>query len=295
MAAELYPEGVNGLKRTPECADIRTVEPLEPLGGDRPMNFVASADVHASGFPAAPPLLREDPIKPVPTAGPTLRARFDALVAEAKAAPVRWRRIALLLIVTVAGLSLLGAFYRSTGSLHWFNVSGEVREGGFFVPVLFSWAVLCGAGVAYGLRSRWAETSAEHHAWLALGLFLAFMAFDELLMIHETVETRLGIDWQLVYLPVVAVGGIAYLWLLREMPRWSLQQVMFIAAAGLWCFSQVLEKLEYTNGDTPVANFWVYDGIEKVAQFTGSTLFLLVGLLALERIFSRFDDAAAAR
>jgi hypothetical protein len=256
------------------------------------MNFVASGAVQASEYPIADPFPLEASIEPVRPARTALRARPGALVAEFRAAPVRWRQAALLLAIAVVGLSILGAFYDLTGRLHWFDVSGEVREGGLFVPVLFSWAVLFSAGVAYVLRARWAETNAEQYAWLGLGLFLAFMAFDELLMIHETVENRLGVDWQLLYLPVVAVGGIAYLWLLRDMPRWSLGQVMFLAAAGLWCFSQVLEKLEFTDGDVPVAHYRVYDGLEKVVQFTGSTLFLLVGVLVLERIFSRLDEVA---
>lgn len=271
------------------------MEPTPPLGESRPLSFVASSDVQASGHPLADtgyrPVPRDVPAKPARGARTTPRRRFAALVAEFKAAPFEWRQAALLLAVAVVGLSALGAFYDFTGRLHWFQVSGEIRDG-FFVPVLFSFGVLFGAGVVAVLRSRWAETPTEQYAWIGVGVFLAFMAFDELLMIHESVEFRTGVDWQLIYLPVVAVGGVAYLWLLGRMPRWSLEQVMWLAAGGMWAVSQVFEKIEYRAGDVPVAHFRVYDGIEKVLQFTGSTLFLLVALLALERVFSRAREDA---
>jgi hypothetical protein len=208
-------------------------------------------------------------------------------VVEFNAAPAQWRQFAFGLALVLGGVLALGAFYDFTDKAHWFSLRGEVAEGGYFVPVLFNWWMLLFAGVAAVVRSRWAETHAEQFAWIGIGLFLAFMGFDELLMIHERVEYRLGVDWQVLYVPVVAVGGIAYLMLLKRMPRWSLAQVMWLTAASFWFISQIFEKLEYRAGDVEVPHFRVLDGIEKVFQFTGSALFLLVALLALERALNR--------
>ncbi len=181
----------------------------------------------------------------------------------------------------------LGIQYDITDRLHWFKLRGEVREGGFFVPVLFNWGMLCGAGVVCFARSRWAISQAERYAWIGIGLLLCFMGFDELLMIHERIEFETGIDFQILYLPVVAAGGLGYLFLLAKMPRWSLSQVMWVAAEGLWVVSQVLENLEYDPNDNEVRGFVALDDIEKVFQFTGSALFLLVALLALMRAINR--------
>ena len=55
---------------------------------------------------------------------------------------------------------------------------------------------------------------------------------------------------------------------------------MWLAGALLWLVSEVLEKLEYGANDTMVAAFTAMNDIEKTLQFTGSSLFLLVALLA---------------
>ena len=208
-------------------------------------------------------------------------------MAEFHAAPDRWRLIAFGMAAALTVVFALGIQYDITGRLHWFELRGEVREGGFYFPVLFNWLVLLSAAVAAVLRSRWSATDAERYAWIGIGLLLAFMGFDELLMIHERVEFETGIDFQILYLPVVAVGGLGYLLLLARMPRWSLAQVMWLSAAALWFASQILENLEYDPDDLEVHGFVVLDDIEKVFQFTGSALFLLVALLALERAINR--------
>jgi hypothetical protein len=225
-----------------------------------------------------------------PAARPRVRDRARALVAEFNAAPPQWRHVSLGIAAALAVVLALGAVYDATGRLHWFEIRGEVVEGGFYVPVLFNWWMLLFAGVAAALRSRWAETDAERNAWLGIGAFLAFMGFDELLMIHERLEFHTGVDWQLLYVPVVAVGGVAYLMLLKRMPRWSLAQAMWITAASFWFVSEIFEKLEYTGDDVEVSQFKLFDGIEKFFQFTGSGLFLLVALLALERATERSDS-----
>ncbi len=215
----------------------------------------------------------------------SLRARLTALVAEFRAAPTRWRQVAGGTFAVVAVLLALGALYDFTGEPEQFSLRGEVREGGFYVPVIFSWAILLTAGLASGLRALWGITRIEQLAWLGVAGLFAVMAFDELLMIHERAEYEIGIDWQLLYLPVFAMGGLAWLALLMRMPRWSLEQVMWIAAAGLWAVSQIFEKLEYTGDDVAVDNYVLLDGIEKFCQFTGSALFMLVALLGAARIY----------
>lgn len=213
-----------------------------------------------------------------------LRARFAGLVADFTAAPKLWRQAAVATTAALAVVLGLGALYDFTGEPAHFEVRGEIQDG-FFIPVLFSWAILLTAGLASALRSRWGITRAEQVAWLGVGCLFTVMAFDELLMLHERFENRLGVDWQLLYLPVFAAGGIAWLALLLPMRRWSLEQVMWIGGASMWFVSQILEKFEYTADDVAVDGYKALDGIEKLLQFTGSALFMLVALLAVARIY----------
>jgi hypothetical protein len=213
-----------------------------------------------------------------------LRARGAALVAEFRAAPRRWRQLAAAMAAVVTVLVALGALFEFTGEPGHFQLRGEIQEG-FYIPVLVSWAILFTAGLAAGLRALWGLTRIERLAWLGVAGLFVLMAFDELLMIHERVESHTGVDWQLLYLPVFAAGGLAWLLLLLPMRRWSLEQVMWLGAAGLWFVSQIFESLEYTANDVAVDGFRALDGIEKVCQFTGSSLFLLVATLGIARIF----------
>jgi hypothetical protein len=231
---------------------------------------------------SAKPVARRRVPVALPAKG-SLGGRVAALVAEFKAAPARWRRLAIVTFGTVAVLAILGALYAFTGEPARFKVSGEIEDG-LYIPVLISWALLFGAGLASFLRSRWGITRVEQLAWFGVGVLFTVMAFDELLMVHERLENRLGIDWQLLYLPVFAAGGTAWLALLRPMRRWSLEQVMWIAAAALWFVSEIQEKLEFTDTDEVVNGYKALDGTEKVMQFTGSTLFLLVATLGIARL-----------
>jgi hypothetical protein len=273
----------------------RTQTTGEPAEG----TFVASSDARAASHPMAdrayqPPAPDDQPGERAPRRSRmTLRSHFAGLVADFNAAPPRWRQLAFATIAAVAVLAALGGIHAFTGELGHFQVSGEIEDG-LYVPVLFSWAVLLTAGLAAGLRSRWGLTRAEQAAWLGVAVLFTVMSFDELLMIHERIEGRVGVDWQLLYLPLVAAGGVAWIAVLTRMRRWSLEQVMWIAGAALWCVSQVFEKLEFTGDDVQVNGYKALDGIEKVLQFTGSSLFMLVGLLAIAKIVYSGDSPNSA-
>ena len=217
----------------------------------------------------------------------SIRERLDGLAADFDAAPLRWRRLAIAIAIAIAAICSLGILYDLVGGPKVFLLRGEVREGGFYIPVLFSWAILLTAGIAAAVQAKWALSNVERWAWLGVALLFAMMAFDELLMIHERAEFETGVDFQLIYLPIVAAGGIAWLVLAARMPRWSLELTMWVTGAVFWFLSQVLENLEYTSDDVAVSAFKALDDAEKVLQFSGSALFMLVALLGVERAINR--------
>ena len=107
------------------------------------------------------------------------------------------------------------------------------------------------------------------------------MGADEFAYLHERAETRTGVDWQLLYLPVVAVGGLAWLLVLRRWGARSRPGALLVGGAAGWFVAQVLEKLEYGPGDVMVDGYLLLATVEEVLEDVGSLLWVAAGLYAL--------------
>jgi hypothetical protein len=109
---------------------------------------------------------------------------------------------------------------------------------------------------------------------LLLGLLLVFMGLDEIATIHEHLESATGIDWVKLYLPLMALGGLAALDLLRRSrDRWVTW--LFLAGGACWAVAVVLEKLEWPHGDQalPATHYVAMMIPEELLEIVGSYLF----------------------
>ena len=142
------------------------------------------------------------------------------------------------------------------------------------LPVLVSVGLLVlAAAAAY----TWSRQGGGRPALLLTG-FLLFMAVEEGAFLHERIESRLDVDWQLLYLPVVALGG--YLWLrtLAGLPRpWP--AALLVLGGTAWALSQVFEALQW-EGER-LAHVWMLFP-EEGLEMAGSLLFALAFIAALE-------------
>jgi hypothetical protein len=178
---------------------------------------------------------------------------------------VRAQRVAVALLAFIAFLGLLGGLQALEVPLHAFSLTGEWN-----VPALFSGGLLWGAAAlafANGSQTR------------VIGAFLAFMGLDELAVIHESLESWTGVDWQILYLPVILVGAIAWA---RTMPRLRPAPViawLWVGGAGAWFVAQVFEKLE--NHGNVLVHPWMTLP-EETLEMAGSSLFGLALLLTLQ-------------
>ena len=105
------------------------------------------------------------------------------------------------------------------------------------------------------------------------------VVLDELLQIHERVERHLGIDWQVIYLPVMlvaAIAGAVIAWQLRHRP--AVVAVLIAGACG-WAGAQLFEMLEWGPGDVLVSPWMIYP--EELLEISGSCLFALAMLMVL--------------
>ena len=219
----------------------------------------------------------------------------DAAQAETDEGPAR--RIArqaaridprLAAVVVFAGIAVLGALGIANNDD---NSSQFYMDTEGVLPAKFSAALLLGAGLVAalaglsleGIRSRW---------WLFLGFFFAFMGIDEWRAFHENLETSVGVNWQYLYLPVILLGGIAWLIAVRDMLPARLPVAMFVCGALAWVIAQVFEAVQWElaapGSDEDVL---IHPGLvppEEILEMTGSALF---GLAILYVLWKRLGPA----
>jgi hypothetical protein len=179
------------------------------------------------------------------------------------------RRAGFALACCIVVLGVLGvlAIVQRPAFRH-FDLDAEMT-----VPAAFSALLLVAASVAALVAARIAPRL--RLAGAALSLLFAFMALDEAFSFHERLEDLTGVDWQVLYLPIVALGGVAYLGLLRRLRGRPWQVAGWLAGAAAWGVSQTLEHLEWTPSDTPVRLYNWMMVPEELLEMTGSALWAL--------------------
>lgn len=206
----------------------------------------------------------------------------SGLGALVRALPLRFMLVLFAVHQVVMGV---GATLYEAGTLQTglFKLDGE---GHYFV--YFS-ALLLLAGAVCAVLA--VHVSVAPRITLGLAGLLAFMAVDEAFALHERLERRLHVDWPVLYSPVIAVGGLAALLLLRRTRHVRSVAPTFLAGGACWAMAVVLEKLQWT--DTGKADHYVAMMIpEELLEATGSFLFA-VALALLVRAPGRAVGAAS--
>lgn len=196
------------------------------------------------------------------------------------------RRVAAVLFGVITVLAVLGTLERLDAPLGLFDFDGEGK------PVAaWSALVLLAAATASGLVATLASERERRGRWLLLGGFLAFMAVDEAVTLHETVAAAVGVDWQKLWAPPVAVGGVA--WLLVVARLWPLgrERGLMLLGAAAWVASQFLERIQSNPIEGRVEGYGLLSGIEEVLEVTGSALFVLALVGALQTLHRRHAGA----
>ncbi len=190
------------------------------------------------------------------------------------------RRLALIVGALIAVLGVMGILrYGNKEQLGAFNLDGERN-----VPAVFSaalWTVVSGLAVLVGRADRW-------RAWYAFAVVTLVVAADEFGEIHERLENKTGIDWQLLYLPVGILAAILFVAIGRRLWRLGAGFTPFAVAAGAGVVSQLLEQVQYGENDEPVRGYRVMVVSEEVLEMTAALLIGLALLAALRRI----DDSS---
>ncbi|MDP8991689.1 MAG: hypothetical protein M3N31_01315 [Actinomycetota bacterium] len=202
------------------------------------------------------------------------------------------RRLAIVLGALALGLGGMGVVRalvksRTGWSIPFFGLDTE-----WSAPAFFTGGVLVSAAAVYLLAARKGVfEQVSGRAVAGLGLFLAYMGIDEVVQLHERMERAFDRGWQSLYLPLVALGGLA--WALCVKGRWPtpLARPCLLAAAGAWVTAQGLERIQRQDG--VLVNRWSILP-EEMLEMAGSVLFLVGALVAIQAGLRHREASPAA-
>lgn len=187
------------------------------------------------------------------------------------------RRVGVVLVGTTLVLAVVIVvthFFGSDRVVAAFHPDGELN-----VPAFYSGLLLLLAAAA-SLLSR-----GKGILFILLAAGLIFMAVDEIAEIHERLELREGIDWQLLYIPAFALAVGVVVGVVRRMLREEPGAVAVLASgAACWVASQMLEVVEW-QGNVKQAGYGYMMFTEEILEMLGTVGFI-VALLMLARATS---------
>jgi hypothetical protein len=202
-----------------------------------------------------------------------------------KVASIRLARVVVPALVVIGIFGVVDTIRAATNShsplLEQMNLDGELNVPSFWSGGLLLAAALVATGVAR-------LNDALRVPWAMLAVLFAFMAGDEIVQLHERVAYHTGVNWQLIYLPLMLAAAVAWASVVRR--DRSSRLGLLLGAAG-WLVAQILELLWY-YGKLPLR---VEATPEEIAEMLGSLAFVTAGVSALQALGAPAITSPGAR
>jgi hypothetical protein len=182
------------------------------------------------------------------------------------------RRVAVALFVAIALLALLGAIvaWDPRPGLSRFDLDEERT-----VPAFFTGALLLACAA---LAFRLPRSIVSRGVAIVFAGLLVLGSVDELAEVHEKLERRLDVDWQLLYVPVFAAGVLVLTLFVAGLRRNGLSLALVLSAGACWSAAQVLEALQWED-DGPAPGYTWMMVSEETLEMAGSALLLFALLV----------------
>jgi hypothetical protein len=191
------------------------------------------------------------------------------------------RRWTVALGATIAFLGVMGILrFSHKDALRLFNLDGERN-----IPAAFSGLLWVGNALLAFLIGRRRRGAAL--AWYALAALLALLAIDEVAEVHEHLQYYAGIDWQLLYLPLALVAGVAWVAAGRWLYRVGVGLWPFVGATICGLLAQPLEALQIDSHSNPRRGFRVMVVSEELLEMLAALLLGIAFLQALQLLSER--------
>jgi hypothetical protein len=200
-------------------------------------------------------------------------------------------RLIYALGAVIVVLGLLGAVNADVTRLPAFALQGELRDVGFNAPVLFTGCLgLLSAAFAVRCASLDAGRGEPSWQWAILAGAFAFGAIDEMLTFHERIEESVGVEFEVLYSPLLLVAIVAWFVALRSFGD-SPAGLLWIGGVVAWAVAQSIEALTWgvhPFGAVTSSGVTVANDIEELLEMAGWTLFIWAMLvLGRERTAAR--------
>ena len=106
---------------------------------------------------------------------------------------------------------------------------------------------------------------------------------------------EVGVGWLILYLPVAALGGVVWLAVVARLWPLPRERTLMMLGAAAWLGSQLIEKVESNGQEGRIEGYGALSVIEEVLEVTGSALFVLALLGALQGLHARQPRRATSR
>src|ERR687895_304413 len=142
-------------------------------------------------------------------------------------------KLGIALAALIAVFGLLGAIEVRYESAPAFDLDDELKLPAFAAALILLLAALTA-------RLAAAVDPAGGWPWIVLAALFTLMAADEVVSLHEALEDLFAVDWQILYLPVMAAGGVAWLVALLRLRRLPVAAALLAGGAAAWAIAGVL-------------------------------------------------------
>jgi hypothetical protein len=186
-------------------------------------------------------------------------------------------KLGLTLAALIAALGVLGAIEVRYESAPAFDLDDELKLPAFAAALILLLAAL----------TAWAAAAADRDGgwpWIVLAGLFALMAADEVVSLHEGLEDLFAVDWQTLYLPLMAAGGVAWLVALLRLRRLPVAAALLAAGAVAWGIAGVLESVQWVGpreDERAIEGYGILMGVEELLEMGGSAAFALAPLIAV--------------